>query len=281
MQDYSKEEGFKKSVEKLSIELRLKGLSTVTVRDYSWFINKFLEKTDKDINELNEDDCKAFVASMIDKKSKNTISLAISALKFFYSDVLNKPLLKFRAPKKDERLPEVLTKEEVRNLIESAETEKSKLMMLLLYSSGLRVSELVNLRPGDINLKEKIGWVRKGKGNKDRIFVISDSILSILGNYMEKNKGYSYLLSKDNALTTRNVQKIIKHAAFKAGISKKISPHSLRHSFATHLLDSGVDIRKIQALLGHKNIQTTQIYTHISTEELKKIKSPLDLLYGN
>lgn len=266
---------------KLITELKLKGCSELTIRNYKWFVNKFLSSLDKSITEINEEDARMFLASIIDSKSKNTISLAASALRFFFDKILKKPIIALPIPKKEKKLPEVLTKEEVKKLIEAAETSKSRLIIKLLYSAGLRVSELVNLRKQDISLQEKIGWVRRGKGKKDRFFIIADKIAKELKKQMEKQPTHLYIFStstSDKPLTPRNIQKIIKKAALKADIKKKVSPHTLRHSYATHLLELGTDIRKIQVLLGHANLNTTQIYTHISTEELKKIKNPLDEL---
>jgi integrase/recombinase XerD len=147
----------------------------------------------------------------------------------------------------------------------------------MLYSSGLRVSELVNLKVNDINLNENIGWVRKGKGNKDRLFAVSPQLVSDIKDYL-KDRGNNYIFSKDKPLTTRNIQKIIKATKTRAGINKKVTPHTLRHSFATHLLENGTDIRIIQALLGHSNLNTTQIYAHVSSEQIKKVQNPLDSL---
>ena len=172
----------------------------------------------------------------------------------------------------------MLIKEEVRKLIDCAETKKSKLIISMLYSTGLRVSELVNLKREDINFEEKIGKVKKGKGSKDRIFTISENLCKDLNYYLQKRKDNKYIFSKDKPLTTRNIQKIVKHLQSKAKINKKITPHTLRHSFATHLLEGGTDIRVIQSLLGHASLNTTQIYTHISTEQIKKVKNPLDNL---
>jgi integrase/recombinase XerD len=266
---------------KLITELKLKGSSKLTIRNYVWFVNKFLSPLDKPVNEISEEDAKEYLASMIDTKSRNTISLAASSLKFFFDRILKKQIIAFPLPKKEKKLPEVLTREEVKKLIEAAETSKSRLIIKLLYSAGLRVSELVNLRKQDINLQEKVGWIRRGKGKKDRFFIIADSLFKELKKQMEKQPTHIYILSTsttDRPITPRNIQKIIKKAALKAGITKRVTPHTLRHSYATHLLEAGTDIRKIQALLGHENLNTTQIYTHVSTEELKKIKNPLDEL---
>ncbi|MCS7134453.1 MAG: site-specific integrase, partial [Candidatus Pacearchaeota archaeon] len=255
-------------------ELRLRGSSELTIKNYVWFVKKFLENK-QDVTQLTEDDAKNFLASFFNKSS-STIALAASSLKFFFSEVLKKPL-KLKLPKKEKKLPEVLTKEEVKKLIDAAKTKKSKLIIKLLYSTGMRVSELVNLKCKDINLREMIGWIRRGKGKKDRIFFLSEKLARELEPYVE-DPSRVYVFSKEKPLTTRNIQKIIKKAAEKSQIKKKVTPHTLRHSFATHLLESGTDIRFIQALLGHENLNTTQIYTHVSIEELKKIKNPLDEL---
>ncbi len=217
---------------------------------------------------------------MFDTKSKNTIMLAAASLKFFFTEVLRKEFSGIPMPKKEKRLPEVLTKDEVRNLIDSTDTVKSRLIVSLLYSTGIRVSELVNLKVEDLNLTEKTGWVRKGKGNKDRLIVMSESLASELKDYLGNRKENKYIFSKDKPLTTRNVQKIIKGARHRAGINKKTTPHTLRHSFATHLLEQGIDIRVIQAMLGHSSLSTTQVYTHISSDQLKKVKNPFDNLFN-
>jgi len=148
----------------------------------------------------------------------------------------------------------------------------------LLYSSGLRVSEIVNLTKQNLDFNENTGWVRGGKGKKDRMFIFSAKLGKKLEKFINKNKDWKYVFSKTKPLTTRNIQKIVQNTAKKAGLEKPVHPHTLRHSFATHLLDKEVDLRKIQELLGHSSIATTQIYTHISNEQLKSIKNPLDEL---
>ena len=262
---------------KLKTELKLRGFSPLTVRNYYFFVEKFLLKTNKNPIEINEDDAKNYLSGLFDTKSKNTIMLAAAALRFFYSNILKKEMGDLRMPKKEKRLPEVLTKDEMKKLINSTDNTKSKLIVSFLYSSGLRVSELVNLKLDDINFSEKIGWVRKGKGNKDRIFALSEGLANDLKLYLE-GREHKYLFSKDAPLTTRNIQKIIKATAKRAGINKKVTPHTMRHSFATHLLENGTDIRMIQVLLGHSSLTTTSLYTHISSEQIKKVANPLDIM---
>lgn len=267
----------KEALVKLETELKLKGCSQLTIRNYSFFVSKFLASTSKKIDELNEDDVKTFLVAMFDTKSKATISLAASSIKFFFS-MLGKNLSAISLPKQDKKLPSVLSRDEVLKLLGNAETAKSKLIMSFLYSSGLRVSELVNLKKADLNFDEKMGWVRKGKGSKDRMFGISQTLSDEVKKYLSSHETNVYLFSSDKPLTTRNIQKIIQKTAKKAGIQKKVTPHTLRHSFATHLLEAGTDIRVIQELLGHASLSTTQLYTHISQEQLRSVKNPLDNL---
>ena len=262
-------------VDNLKNELRLRGLSPMTVRNYSFFVEKFMKKNGKIAAEINEDDARSYLSSLFETKSRNTIMLAAAALKFFYTVILKKDFSGVKVPKKDSRLPEVLTKDEVKKLIESCDNDKSRLMISLLYSSGLRVSELVNLKVEDINFEENTGWVRKGKGSKDRLFNLSGNLVGEIKEYLTGREN-KYVFSKDDPLTTRNIQKIIAGTRKRAGINRRVTPHTLRHSYATHLLEQGTDIRLIQSLLGHASLNTTQVYTHVSSEQIKKIKNPFD-----
>jgi integrase/recombinase XerD len=266
-----------KELEKLKTELKLRGFSPLTLRNYSFFVDKFLKYTNKASKDLDTDDVKSYLGSLFENKSKNTIMLAAAAIKFFFVEILDKDFSKIKIPKKEKRLPEVLTKDEIKKLINACETKKSKLMISLLYSSGLRVSELVNLKPEDIDFEEYIGKVKHGKGAKDRHFIISQNLSNQIQSYL-KNRSNKYVFSKSNPLTTRNIQKIVKLTKQKADINKKVTPHILRHSFATHLLEAGTDIRLIQKILGHSQLNTTQLYTHVSTEQIKKIQNPLDTI---
>ncbi len=265
---------------KLETELKLRGFSENTINSYIFYNKKFLEFCKKEPLEVKEDDIKNFIAHKISEgASPRTVVLIQSALRFFYDEILKKGIVNLKPPKISKSLPVVLTREEVKNLINSVKNKKHKLIIEFLYSSGLRLSELINLKVSDLELEEKIGWVRKGKGSKDRIFILSSKLVEELKEYLKNKKDSDFVFSGRNGkMSERNVQKIIRIAAKKAGIKKKVSPHTLRHSFATHLLESGENIRKIQELLGHSNLSTTQIYTHVSIEELKKVKSPLDEL---
>ena len=269
-------------LEKLETELKLRGFSQHTLRAYITANKLFLEWIKKQPEQVTEQDIKSYLAHLISDKNilASSIALKKAALKFLFDEILKKNIVNLKTPKIPKHVPVVLTKDEVRQLIDSAGSHKSKVMIQFLYSSGLRLSELINLKVNDLEIKEKIGWVRKGKGSKDRIFILSDNLIKELEKYkltLDPDEKYLFPGIKGH-ISSRNVQKIVEKAAERAGLKKKVYPHMLRHCFATHLLEAGVDIRKIQELLGHSNLQTTQIYTSVSKEELKKVKSPLDNL---
>ncbi|MBS3149611.1 tyrosine-type recombinase/integrase [Candidatus Woesearchaeota archaeon] len=267
-------------LQKLDNELKLRGFSKQTIKSYTLQIKLFSNFIKKDINTATKDDIKSYLGNLISEKnlSPNSITLKKAALKFYYHEILNKFIVDFKTPKAQKKLPNFLTKEEIKLLIENAGSIKTKLIIELLYSSGLRVSELCNLKINDLELNSKTGWVRKGKGSKDRMFILSEKLVEHLKDYLIENKQKYLFEGPKGSLSPRNIQKIIQRTAKKANINKRVSPHSIRHTFATHLLDNGTDIRLIQELLGHANLNTTQIYTHVSREQLKKIKSPLDLI---
>ena len=269
------------ALEQLDTELKLRGFSERTVKSYLFYNNKFLEFVNKPAEAISEEDIKAYLANLIGDKRKNaaTVALVRAALKFYYDGILKKNIVTLKTPKIQKKLPTVLTREEIKRLIDAAPTHKSKLILMMLYSSGIRVSECCNLKLNDLELDQKMGWVRDGKGGKDRLFILSEGILEMLRDFVTgRSSEYIFSNKAGKSLTPRNIQKIVATSAKRAGINKTVSPHTLRHSFATHLLDSGENIRKIQELLGHSNLQTTQIYTKVSTEELRKVKSPLDNL---
>ena len=267
----------------LSSELKLRGFSENTIKSYLIFNHGFLNYIKKQPEDINDTDIKSYLGYLIsDKKLKPaSVNLAISAIKFYYNEVLKKKVLtEFKSMKGEKKLPIVLTKAEIKSLIESAENPKHRLLMTLMYSSGLRVSECVALRLEDMDIEEKTGTVRAGKGKKDRIILLSESFIRSLKIYLNsRNSESKYLFSyKDNHITTRQAERIVSNSAKKAGIKKRVFCHALRSSFATHLLEAGTDIRYIQELLGHSSLETTQRYTKVTTEQLKKIKSPMDNL---
>ena len=271
------------ALKKLETELKLRGFSGQTSKMYLFYNRKFLEYIKKSPDKVEDDDVKEYLAYKMSDHSLSNASIALikASLKFFYSEMLGKNLSLIKTPKASKKLPVVLTRKEIKDLLDNTENLKHRLLIELLYSTGLRLSECINLKYSDLDLNECIGWVRMGKGAKDRIFIISGLFKNDLLEYMEKtgceSKGYIFSVN-GRKMSPRAVQHAIKVSAERAGIEKDVHVHTLRHSFATHLLENGVDIRKIQKLLGHSNLQTTQIYTQVSSEEIKKIKSPLDML---
>lgn len=266
-------------LQNLVTELRLRGFSERTARTYLEHNTRFLKHVGKPESEVTESDIRNYLAFLMHEKqaSPATVSLVKAALKFYFDELLGKGIVRVKTPKGVKKLPTVLSKSEIKALIEAAPTLKSRLLIKFLYSTGIRVSELCNFKIKDLELSEGIAWVRKGKGAKDRLIILPESMRRELKDLCSSTQEYLFP-GPNGALTPRNVQKIISRVVRRAGIAKHVTPHTLRHSFATHLLENGTDIRKIQELLGHSNLQTTQIYTQVSTSELKKLRSPLDSL---
>ncbi|MDI6798492.1 MAG: tyrosine-type recombinase/integrase [Candidatus Aenigmarchaeota archaeon] len=267
-------------LKRLETELKLRGFSNRTIESYLFWNKKFLEHVKKKPDQVAEEDIKNYIAEKMSQNiSPKSVVLIKAALKFLYDEILKKNIVNLKSPRVSRKLPIVLTREETKRLIDAIENKKHQLIVKLLYSSGLRLSELTNLRVGDLELNENIGWVRLGKGRKDRMFIISKKLTGELKGFIKGKKENDYLFAgRKGKMSERNVQKIVSAAASKAGIEKPVHVHTLRHSFATHLLESGESIRKIQMLLGHSQLSTTQLYLDVSTEELKKVKSPLDEL---
>lgn len=264
-------------MDELQAELQLRGYSEATQEAYQRLNEAFDEYLDGDIEDATKSDVKGFLASLInDDKASSTVAQAKSAILFYQNDVLDKDITGVQTPKIEQTLPVVLTPDEVKDLIEAPSYMKSTAILMMLYSSGLRVSELVELEWDDLEPDQQVGWVRGGKGSKDRMITLSERVIDTLD---ELPGDTSYVFSGRNGkMTTRNVQRIVKRAADKAGIEKDVTPHTLRHSYATHLLEEGNDLRLIQELLGHSNLQTTEIYTHVSTEAKRDVDNPLDNL---
>ena len=266
-------------LKKIEIELKISKASPYTIRNYLKANKDLLKFTGSLPEKITEDQIKSYLAENLSNKAASSTTLFLAAIKYAHLNILKTdPTHSIKRPKKETHLPTILSKQEIKQLLESLKTEKSKLMISLIYAAGLRVSEITNLKTDDLNFQEKTGLIKQAKGNKDRIFNIPDFLLDeLIHNVEQQNKNKQiYLFSgRQGKISTRNIQKIVSQAAKRADL-KNVHTHTLRHSFATHLLEAGTDIRKIQELLGHANLSTTQIYTHISTEELKKIKSPIE-----
>lgn len=269
-------------LKKIETELKISRSSPHTIRNYLRANKSFLDFTKKPLSEITTDDVKLYLAENLTENSSMTIIQFLSAIKYAFLNLLKEDITAgIKRPKREKRIPSVLTKEEVKLLLSSIQNPKSRLMVTMLYAAGLRVSELTSLKISDLDFSNKVGYVKQGKGRKDRIFNIPENFLAELKAQAEQQKKQQqeFLFSGNHGkLGERNIQKIVERARKKAKIEKEIHPHTLRHSFATHLLENGIDIRMIQVLLGHNDLSTTQIYAHVSTQQLKKIKSPIENL---
>ncbi len=256
-------------------------LSPRTIKTYQTCVLKFLKYINKDPKFVNKKDIKDFMYYLSKKEvSGSTLNVYVNALKFLFEQILSKRLLfGLKFSKTPKTLPTYLTKGETRKLIENIKNPKHRLMIELIYSAGLRISELLNLKTEDLDLNARIGYIRRGKGNKDRVFIIAESLVKNLANYVFLNKinsGLLFLSHNEKPYSPRSLHNIVKKAAKKARINKNVHCHTLRHSFATHLVENGYDVASIQSLLGHNSAKTTMIYVHMASPKLVNIRSPLD-----
>jgi len=266
-------------------------MSERTIRSYTSCVLRFFDKSDKgdkcgcckEPQKVKRQEIMDYLnAEFIDRKiSGNTINVNINALKFFFEEVLRKNMkLYVKYSKKALKLPLVLSKEEIKELIENIKNEKHRLMISLLYGSGMRLSELINLKVQDLDIEKNYGLVRQGKGRKDRIFVIPQSLKNRLSEEIKEKSPEAYVFSsnRNEKYSSATIQAILKSAAKSSGLwkLKKVHPHTLRHSFATHLIQNGASLNEVQAMLGHKSPETSMIYVHMASPSMINIKSPLD-----
>lgn len=242
----------------------------------------FLHFPNKHPTDIRTEDIEAFQHHMasVRKVSNSTLNQAVNAIRYYYMNVLGdaKRVTFIERPRTERKLPTVLSEEEVAAVLRSVDNLKHRCILMLIYSAGLRLSELIALERRDLAVERGQLVVRGGKGNKDRITLLSRKALAIVDEYLIQYKPERNLFEGPDGgpYSPRSVQVIFHRAREKAGITKPATVHTLRHSFATHLLEKGTDLRYIQALLGHSSSKTTEIYTHVSTKALGKIRSPLD-----
>jgi integrase/recombinase XerD len=264
--------------------LQSKRYSENTIKTYVDALAIFLRFFhDKIIEEITNEDVINFNNEYIltKKLSSSYQNQIVNAIKLFFDkmqhNILDPELI--HRPRREKKLPHVLSKEEVKAILEASNNLKHKAMLSLIYACGLRMGELLSLIPSDIDSKRNIVLIRNAKGKKDRIVPLSAKILELLREYYKANKPKTYLFEGQivgKQYAERSIQLVLKHALAKAKIDKPATLHWLRHSYATHLLESGTDLRYIQELLGHSSSKTTEIYTHVSTKNLQHIKSPFD-----
>lgn len=259
-------------------ELRLKGRSPKTIKAYLGYLREYLSEV-KNWRNLDMDLIKNFLLKRQDKDySSSTINLYLSAIKFFYRSVLGlNDSINLRFIRRRKRLPVVLSREEVGRIIEILKNKKHRLMIALAYGAGLRVSEVTNLKVADLDFDRGVIYVRRAKGDKDRVTLLPEKLVPELREFVagKEIKNLVFVSQRGGRLASRTLQKVFGQALKRASINKNASFHSLRHSFATHLLENGTDIRYVQAFLGHQSIKTTQLYTSVTSLGISKIKSPL------
>lgn len=276
------EEGIK-HVQKFSYWLKSKRYSENTIKTYTDALKSFLVfYNTKDILTITNEDLVTYNNEYIIKNnlSHSYQNQLVNAIKLYFKTIQNVSLEldKIHRPKREKVLPNVLSKEEVKKILEAHVNLKHRAMLSLIYSCGLRRSELLHLKSTDIDSKRNVVIIRQSKGRKDRIAPLSPKILDLLRDYykMYKPKNYLFEGKTEEQYSEQSLQSVLKQALKKVNITKPVTLHWLRHSYATHLLESGTDLRYIQELLGHNSSKTTEIYTHVSTKSLQQIKSPFD-----
>ena len=261
-------------------ELKIRNDSKKTIDAYIFHNKKFLDFTKKTPQYITSDDVKNYILHLMKKQnSTRTIRLAISALSFYYTKILKRNVMKnIHRPKLEQTIPQILEKENILKMIDATKNLKHKLLINLLYSSGVRISEALKLKKEDINIEKKMLFVKQGKGKKDRQTILSERFLKDYLIYEKDVSNYIFESSynKNQPISIRTAQLILENAAIKAGLKTHTYPHMMRRSFATHLYENGTKITDIQALLGHSDIKTTLIYTRISSAHLQNIASPID-----
>jgi site-specific recombinase XerD len=276
------------AVNKLKEKLTLKGYSGNTLKTYIDQFQAFLRfYKNSDPSDLGEPEIIAYMIWLTEEKklSRSSQNQAINAIKFYYEKVLchERKVYDLERPLREKRRPYVLSQQEIGLIITNTDNLKHRVMLMLLYSAGLRRSELLNLRIGDVDMDRSVVFISGGKGRKDRQSILAKSLAPVLRDYLEKYKPQQWLFEGINQeqYSATSLQNILKRAVVKAGIKKNVKLHTLRHSFATHLLESGTSTRYIQVLLGHSSSKTTEIYTHVANFGVDRIKSPLDEMAMN
>jgi site-specific recombinase XerD len=270
----------------MEADLRLQNYSLRTQQEYLKCARRLAEHFMRPPQQLGAEEVRGYLMHLliVRQLSPSGMKTHIAALKFLYRVTLNRAdvVESLRMPRTAKKLPEVLSGAEVGAVLKAIRSVKFRALTTTIYGAGLRVSEACNLRLGDIDSKRMLVRVRQGKGGRERYVMLSERLLTILREYYRSEQPQGEYLfpgrPPGTPLATGSVRKVLRAAVKASGINKRVTPHVLRHSFATHLLESGTDIRTIQVLLGHKSIQTTQLYAQVSKRHIGRTKSPLDLL---
>jgi integrase/recombinase XerD len=273
----------RQTLERLTSLLKRKGYSDKTRKAYLGHVERFLAQLSIPFTEVHPEHIHKYMEQMLEENRAHAyVSQAISALRFWLCKVEKRAGFQsaWIRPKPQKKLPSVLSMSEVMRILEKVRNVKHRAILVLIYSAGLRIGEVVQLKRRDIDRIRKTVHIRQAKGRKDRYTVLSDAALQILEEYMRSTPVEEYLFPSgetlDKPIHVRSIQHVFERAKRAAGIEKPATVHTLRHSFATHLLEAGTDLRYIQELLGHASSKTTEIYTHVSIKDIRRIKSPFD-----
>lgn len=269
------------SLAKFEVRMGIHGFSKRTQKSYLYYVKACLSWTKKSARDIQTSDIELYLNNLVKLDlSVSTLNTAYSALKYYFEGVLKRKFfVSLPRAKKSKKLPMVLSKKEILRMIEQTKNPKHRTMIELLYGTGMRVSELVRLKMFNIDFDRNLILIKQAKGDKDRIVPLPKKLRPILVLQKNLKKSVDFLFTNYSGgrLCEASVQKVVNNSAVRSGIQKKVSPHTLRHTFATHLLEAGTDIRYIQSLLGHANISTTQIYTKVASTVILGVKSPLDI----
>jgi site-specific recombinase XerD len=267
-------------------EMSLRNYSQKTLKAYLGSVRGLFEFFPSlSTTSLTEVEVRKYLLHLLEDKklSSGTVNQVFNAFRFLFVEVHKRPFVmgSLPRPKKEKQLPSILSEQEVSRLLAAITNLKHKTMMMLTYSAGLRVSEVVKLRPEDLDPDRRLIQIRGAKGKKDRVTLLSDIAMKYVEAYLRRYAPAEWLFEgyeRGKPYSIRSAQAVFDRAVEKAGIAKDVSIHDLRHSFATHLLEHGTDLRYVQTLLGHESSKTTEIYTHVSSKALGKITSPLDFI---
>lgn len=269
-------------------DMTLRNLSPHTVEAYVRAVAQFAKHFGRSPEQLSGEQARQYLLHLVQQQhaSWSRYNIARCGLQFFYCVTLERDerFAKLPCARTPKRLPTVLAPQELRRLFDVACDVKHKALLMTLYGAGLRISEALGLKPGDIDSRRMLIHVRLGKGGKDRMVKLSPQLLAVLRDYWRARRPVTWLFPQaknpHRFMDTSHAWRMVHRTARRAGITRNISPHTLRHSYATHLLDAGTDLRTIQLLLGHRNLKTTALYTHVSQARLNAAASPLDRLYA-
>jgi integrase/recombinase XerD len=266
-------------------DLRIRNYAPTTVSSYIRSVADFAKHFDKPPDQLGSEEIRSWQLFLLNEKrvKLSTYIQAVCALRFFYQNTLHRRIEidRIPLPRYEKKLPVILSKAEVKALLEAPQNLKHRAMLATMYGAGLRISEVTSLKVSDLDRGRRVIWVRGGKGHKDRQVMLAEPLRDVLAAYWRWKRPTDWLFpgrNPDRPIATNSVFRACEKAARKAGITKPIHPHSLRHAFATHLLDEGVNLLVIQALLGHAHLKTTARYLHLSDSAVRSTKSPLEML---